>query len=119
MAQIALGAPGDPKSLRSLPDASQMPLRWHSDASHMANNRWLVPNDGFLVTNERLLVTNTLDFAKLKFILGKMITHFGSEQGRHGSPRADTQGKRSHGYQEGFGMPPGLPGYHFRVKMVA
>ena len=30
MAQVTLGAPGDPKSLRSLPDASQMPLRWHS-----------------------------------------------------------------------------------------
>ena len=117
MAQITLGAPGDPKSLRSLPDASQMPLGWHSDASHMTNNRSLVTNDGFLVTNERLLVTNTVDFAKLLLILGKNITHFGSERGRHGSPRAHTQGKRSHGYQEGFGMPPGLLGCHFSAKI--
>ena len=31
---------------------------------------------------------------------------FGSELGRHGSPRAHTEGQRSHGLQEGFWMPP-------------
>ena len=84
MAQGTLGAPGDPKSLRSLPDSSQMPLGWHSDASHMTNNQSLVTNDGFLVTNdaflvtnEQLLVTNTLDFANLSLICYRIITHFG------------------------------------------
>ena len=32
----------------------------------------------------------------------KELCHFGGEWGRHGSPRADTLGKRSHGLQEGF-----------------
>ena len=38
------------------------------------------------------------------------------EWGRHGSPRADTLGKRSHGLKEGFEMPPGHPGGHILIK---
>ncbi len=38
------------------------------------------------------------------------------EWGRHGSPRADTLGKRSHGLQEGFLIPPGPPGGHILIK---
>ena len=52
--------------------------------------------------SQRPLVTNTLDFAKLTLIWGRNTNNLESEQGRHGSPRADTQAKRSHGYQEGF-----------------
>ena len=71
-----------------------------------------------IVGNVRSFLDNHITHVgKYPLILGQIITHFGSERGRHGSPRADTQGKRSHGYQEGFGMPPGLPGYHFRAQI--
>ena len=39
-----------------------------------------------------------------------------AEWGRHGSVWADTLGKRSHGLQEGFEMPPGPPGGHILIK---
>ena len=39
-----------------------------------------------------------------------------AEWGRHGSVRADTLGKRSHGLQEGFEMPPGPLGGHILIK---
>ena len=42
----------------------------------------------------------------------------GPEWGRHGSPRAHTLGKRSHGLQEGFQIPPGPLGHHFLSKML-
>ena len=46
------------------------------------------------------------------------IDSFGPELGRHGSPRAHTEGQRSHGLQEGFWMPPGPLGHHIISKNV-
>ena len=40
----------------------------------------------------------------------------GTEWGRHGSPRANTQSQRSHGLQEGFLIPPWPPGHHIIFK---
>ena len=46
-----------------------------------------------------------IEFGKMGDLRGtssKKICNFGDEWGRHGSPWADTLGKRSHGLQEGF-----------------
>ena len=49
------------------------------------------------------ILQNYLSFlVELSVMLDKIITHFRSERGRHGSAWADTWAKRSHGYQEGF-----------------
>ena len=45
------------------------------------------------------------------------IDSFGAEWGRGWSPRADTQGQRSHGLQEGFWIPPRPLGYHIISKI--
>ena len=47
---------------------------------------------------------------------GLKFREIGPERGRHGSPRADTLGKQSHGLQEGFWMPPGPLGGHTKKQ---
>ena len=49
-------------------------------------------------------------------VCSRKINIISAEWGRHGSPRAHTLGKRSHGLQEGFQIPLGPPGHPIFIK---